>query len=179
MLLKMIQPLWIWSYIFLWIMQVMVNDQYANYVVQKVIETCDEWQRKLILRRLRAHHSLLHDCTYAKHVVARLDRLIDIGGTQSVSLITWTVMRYTRNAPKIHFFAVKKEVPHDFVLNPFCYCLFSRAQNGESQAPQATWERSCATTDLEMSSSKSAEGDDGDLCPLLLLSAAYWILLLR
>uniref|UniRef100_A0A0E0BUE2 PUM-HD domain-containing protein n=1 Tax=Oryza glumipatula TaxID=40148 RepID=A0A0E0BUE2_9ORYZ len=58
---------------------VMVNDQYANYVVQKVIETCDEWQRKLILRRLRAHHSLLHDCTYAKHVVARLDRLIDIG----------------------------------------------------------------------------------------------------
>ncbi|KAL5206773.1 hypothetical protein ABZP36_034982 [Zizania latifolia] len=60
-------------------LQDMVNDQYANYVVQKVIETCDEWQRKLIIGRLRAHHSQLHNCTYAKHVVSRLERLIEIG----------------------------------------------------------------------------------------------------
>uniref|UniRef100_A0A0E0HCS5 PUM-HD domain-containing protein n=1 Tax=Oryza nivara TaxID=4536 RepID=A0A0E0HCS5_ORYNI len=26
---------------------VLVSDQYANYVVQKVIVTCDEWQRKI------------------------------------------------------------------------------------------------------------------------------------
>ncbi|KAG8049055.1 hypothetical protein GUJ93_ZPchr0009g1461 [Zizania palustris] len=60
-------------------LQDMVNDQYGNYVVQKVIETCDEWQRKVIIGRLRAHHSQLHNCTYAKHVVSRLERLIEIG----------------------------------------------------------------------------------------------------
>uniref|UniRef100_A0A0D9ZXI3 PUM-HD domain-containing protein n=1 Tax=Oryza glumipatula TaxID=40148 RepID=A0A0D9ZXI3_9ORYZ len=29
------------------VLMVLVNDQYANYVVQKVIVTCDEWQRKI------------------------------------------------------------------------------------------------------------------------------------
>jgi pumilio RNA-binding family len=52
-------------------MQVMVNDQYANYVVQKVIETCDEC--------LRMRHRQLRNCTYAKHVVARIERLIEAG----------------------------------------------------------------------------------------------------
>uniref|UniRef100_A0A0D9ZXH6 BED-type domain-containing protein n=1 Tax=Oryza glumipatula TaxID=40148 RepID=A0A0D9ZXH6_9ORYZ len=50
---------------------VMVNDQYANYVVQKVIETCDEC--------LRMRHRQLRNCTYAKHVVARIERLIEAG----------------------------------------------------------------------------------------------------
>uniref|UniRef100_A0A0D3G648 PUM-HD domain-containing protein n=1 Tax=Oryza barthii TaxID=65489 RepID=A0A0D3G648_9ORYZ len=51
--------------------KVMVNDQYANYVVQKVIETCDEC--------LRMRHRQLRNCTYAKHVVARIERLIEAG----------------------------------------------------------------------------------------------------
>nr|AAV44052.1 unknown protein [Oryza sativa Japonica Group] len=52
-------------------LMVMVNDQYANYVVQKVIETCDEC--------LRMRHRQLRNCTYAKHVVARIERLIEAG----------------------------------------------------------------------------------------------------
>uniref|UniRef100_A0A0E0DQ02 PUM-HD domain-containing protein n=1 Tax=Oryza meridionalis TaxID=40149 RepID=A0A0E0DQ02_9ORYZ len=59
--------------------EVLVNDQYANYVVQKVIETYDEWQRKIILECLRMHHRQLHNCTYAKHVVAQMERLIEAG----------------------------------------------------------------------------------------------------
>ena len=57
-------------------MQVMVNDQYANYVVQKVIETCDEC--------LRMRHRQLRNCTYAKHAVARIERLIEAGGRPSI-----------------------------------------------------------------------------------------------
>ncbi|KAF0925981.1 hypothetical protein E2562_019049 [Oryza meyeriana var. granulata] len=60
-------------------LMVMVNDQYANYVVQRVIETCDEWRRQLILECLRVRHRQLRHCTYAKHVVARLERLIEAG----------------------------------------------------------------------------------------------------
>uniref|UniRef100_A0A0E0HCM5 Uncharacterized protein n=1 Tax=Oryza nivara TaxID=4536 RepID=A0A0E0HCM5_ORYNI len=32
---------------------VLVNYQYANYFMQKVIKTCDEWQHKIILECLR------------------------------------------------------------------------------------------------------------------------------
>ncbi|CAA2934527.1 pumilio homolog 1-like [Olea europaea subsp. europaea] len=35
--------------------QVMMNDQFANYVVQKMLETCDDQQLDLILNRMRVH----------------------------------------------------------------------------------------------------------------------------
>uniref|UniRef100_A0A0D9WF06 PUM-HD domain-containing protein n=1 Tax=Leersia perrieri TaxID=77586 RepID=A0A0D9WF06_9ORYZ len=60
-------------------LMVMVKDQYANFVVQKVIETCDEWQRKLIIDCLRMHHRQVGNNTYAKHVMGRLERLIEAG----------------------------------------------------------------------------------------------------
>ncbi|TVU49600.1 hypothetical protein EJB05_00917, partial [Eragrostis curvula] len=34
---------------------VMVGDPFANYVVQKVMETCDDWQRQMILGRLKTY----------------------------------------------------------------------------------------------------------------------------
>uniref|UniRef100_A0A0E0DPZ4 PUM-HD domain-containing protein n=1 Tax=Oryza meridionalis TaxID=40149 RepID=A0A0E0DPZ4_9ORYZ len=58
---------------------VLVNDQYANYFMQKVIETCDEWQHKIILECLRMRHRQLRNCTYAKHEVARIERRIEAG----------------------------------------------------------------------------------------------------
>ncbi|MBA0552621.1 hypothetical protein Golob_023415, partial [Gossypium lobatum] len=35
--------------------QAMMKDQFANYVVQKVLETCDDQQRELILSRIKVH----------------------------------------------------------------------------------------------------------------------------
>uniref|UniRef100_J3M5N0 PUM-HD domain-containing protein n=1 Tax=Oryza brachyantha TaxID=4533 RepID=J3M5N0_ORYBR len=75
-------------------LMVMVNDQYANYVVQKVIETCDDRQRKLILECLRMRHRQIRHCTYAKHVVARLERLIEAGER--------TMMQPWRRRPRRH-----------------------------------------------------------------------------
>uniref|UniRef100_A0A0D9ZXH7 PUM-HD domain-containing protein n=1 Tax=Oryza glumipatula TaxID=40148 RepID=A0A0D9ZXH7_9ORYZ len=63
---------------------VLVNDQYANYFMQKVIETCDEWQHKIILECLRMRHRQLRNCTYAKHEVARIERHIEAGGRLSI-----------------------------------------------------------------------------------------------
>ena len=60
--------------------QAMMKDQFANYVVQKVLETCDESQRELLLGRIRVHLHALKKYTYGKHIVARVEKLVAAGG---------------------------------------------------------------------------------------------------
>lgn len=62
-------------------MQAMMKDQFANYVVQKVLETCDDHQRELILSRIKVHLNALKKYTYGKHIVARVEKLVAAGGT--------------------------------------------------------------------------------------------------
>ncbi|CAK9238267.1 unnamed protein product [Sphagnum jensenii] len=57
----------------------MMKDQFANYVVQKVLEMCDEAQRELLLARIRVHLHALKKYTYGKHIVARVEKLIATG----------------------------------------------------------------------------------------------------
>ncbi|MBA0639681.1 hypothetical protein Goshw_009495 [Gossypium schwendimanii] len=63
--------------------QAMMKDQFANYVVQKVLETCDDQQRELILSRIKVHLNALKKYTYGKHIVARVEKLVAAGGTNS------------------------------------------------------------------------------------------------
>ena len=68
--------------------QAMMKDQFANYVVQKVLETCDDRQRELILSRIKVHLNALKKYTYGKHIVARVEKLVAAGGTNlSLSLM--------------------------------------------------------------------------------------------
>jgi len=62
-------------------LQAMMKDQFANYVVQKVLETCDDHQRELILSRIKVHLNALKKYTYGKHIVARVEKLVAAGGT--------------------------------------------------------------------------------------------------
>ncbi|KAF7831057.1 pumilio-like protein 1-like isoform X1 [Senna tora] len=61
-------------------LQVMMKDQFANYVVQKVLETCDDQQLELILNRIKVHLNALKKYTYGKHIVARVEKLVAAGG---------------------------------------------------------------------------------------------------
>ncbi|KAK9127063.1 hypothetical protein Syun_015860 [Stephania yunnanensis] len=61
-------------------LQAMMKDQFANYVVQKVLETCDDQQRELILSRVKVHLNALKKYTYGKHIVARVEKLVAAGG---------------------------------------------------------------------------------------------------
>ena len=63
-----------------------MKDQFANYVVQKVLETCDDQQRELILSRIKVHLSALKKYTYGKHIVARVEKLVAAGGIHSFFL---------------------------------------------------------------------------------------------
>lgn len=60
-------------------LQAMMKDQYANYVVQKVLEICNDQQRELILSRIKVHLSALKKYTYGKHIVARVEKLVTAG----------------------------------------------------------------------------------------------------
>lgn len=57
-----------------------MKDQFANYVVQKVLETCSDQQRELIMSRIKVHLNALKKYTYGKHIVARVEKLVAAGG---------------------------------------------------------------------------------------------------
>lgn len=57
-----------------------MKDQFGNYVVQKVLETCDDRNREHILSRIKVHLNPLKKYTYGKHIVARVEKLIATGG---------------------------------------------------------------------------------------------------
>ncbi|ESO06703.1 hypothetical protein HELRODRAFT_106294 [Helobdella robusta] len=52
----------------------MMKDQYANYVVQKMIDIAEPPQRKLLLQRIRPHVPLLKRYSYGKHILSKLEK---------------------------------------------------------------------------------------------------------
>lgn len=67
-------------------LQAMMKDPFGNYVVQKVLETCDDQSLELILSRIRVHLNVLKKYTYGKHIVSRIEKLIATGGEGSLDL---------------------------------------------------------------------------------------------
>ena len=54
-------------------------------MVQKVLETCNDAQRELLLGRIRVHLHTLKKFTYGKHIVARVEKLLAAGGERGSS----------------------------------------------------------------------------------------------
>lgn len=63
-------------------LQAMMKDPFGNYVVQKVLETCDDKSRELIISRIKVHLNALKRYTYGKHIVSRVEKLITTGERQ-------------------------------------------------------------------------------------------------
>jgi len=53
----------------------MIRDQYANYVVQKLLDCCTAGQRKTLVEHIKPHVASLRRYTYGKHIIARLEKL--------------------------------------------------------------------------------------------------------
>ncbi|KAJ7962661.1 Pumilio [Quillaja saponaria] len=58
-------------------------DQFANYVVQKILETSNKKLREILLSRIRVHLDALKKYTYVKHIVARFEQLSHEGNKNS------------------------------------------------------------------------------------------------
>jgi len=52
----------------------MMKDQYANYVVQKMIDVSEPAQRRILMHKIRPHLSSLRKFTYGKHIIAKLEK---------------------------------------------------------------------------------------------------------
>jgi pumilio RNA-binding family len=52
----------------------MMKDQFANYVVQKMIDVADPPQRKMLITKIRPHVTTLRKFTYGKHILAKLEK---------------------------------------------------------------------------------------------------------
>lgn len=52
----------------------MMKDQYANYVIQKMIEIAEATQKKLLIQRIKPHLAVLRKYTYGKHIIAKLEK---------------------------------------------------------------------------------------------------------
>lgn len=58
------------------ILYTMMKDQYANYVVQKMIEIAEPAQRKLLLQRIRPYAMQLKKYTYGRHILLKIENLV-------------------------------------------------------------------------------------------------------
>lgn len=61
----------------------MMKDQYANYVIQKMVEVAEPAQRKTLLQRIKQNTNTLRRYTYGKHILAKLDKYINTGSKSS------------------------------------------------------------------------------------------------
>ncbi len=58
----------------------MMKDQFANYVVQKILDLVEGAQRDLLLALIRPHLVALRKFTYGKHILAKVEKLIALTG---------------------------------------------------------------------------------------------------
>jgi hypothetical protein len=49
---------------------IMMKDQFANYVVQKLLDVCDEQQRILLVTKIKPQLASLKKFTYGKHLIS-------------------------------------------------------------------------------------------------------------
>jgi len=54
----------------------MMKDQYANYVVQRMIDLLDEPQQEILLMKIKPHLATLKKYTYGKHIIARVEKFM-------------------------------------------------------------------------------------------------------
>lgn len=98
-----------------------MKDPFGNYVVQKVLETCDDQSLALILSRIKVHLNALKRYTYGKHIVARVEKLITTGGKHFFNLYKITGHDYDHES--LVFFLQREEsgsrhlLPQTLLLN--------------------------------------------------------------
>lgn len=54
----------------------MMRDQFANYVVQKMLDVVDGEQRELLLSQMKPHLPALRKFTYGKHILNKVEKLL-------------------------------------------------------------------------------------------------------
>jgi len=56
-------------------LELMMKHQYANYVVQKILEVSSPQQRDVLVEYIKPHVSTLKKYTYGKHIINKLEKV--------------------------------------------------------------------------------------------------------
>jgi len=54
-------------------LEIMMKHQYANYVIQKIIDVSTQSQRELLVKHINPHIPSLKKITYGKHIINKLE----------------------------------------------------------------------------------------------------------
>lgn len=57
-------------------LEIMMNNPYANYVVQRIIDVSDATQKELLIAKIKPHVASLKKYTYGKHIISRLEKIV-------------------------------------------------------------------------------------------------------
>ena len=79
--------------------EVLLRDQYANYVVQKMLDVLQGEQLEALVSELKKHVALMRRFNYGKHILARLEKLGGIKQAASTSSRQFT-SQSERTSPK-------------------------------------------------------------------------------
>lgn len=52
----------------------LIRDQFANYVIQRVIDLSNRTQLNVIVADLRSNIAAVKKCTYGKHILTRIEK---------------------------------------------------------------------------------------------------------
>ncbi|KAJ3266398.1 mRNA binding protein puf3 [Chytriomyces hyalinus] len=63
----------------------MMKDQFANYVVQKMLDVVDGDQKEILIMKIKPHLQSLKKYTYGKHLITKVERMLQMSG-QSAGL---------------------------------------------------------------------------------------------
>ena len=65
----------------------MMKDQYANYVVQKMLDVVDDEQRVLLVTKIKPHLQSLKRFTYGRHLLLKVEKLFQLVDIDSIETI--------------------------------------------------------------------------------------------
>ncbi|CAG0880819.1 unnamed protein product [Cyprideis torosa] len=57
-------------------LSIMMKDQFANYVIQKMLDLCENHQKRSLVSKLKPHISSLKKYTYGKHIYGKLEKYL-------------------------------------------------------------------------------------------------------
>lgn len=58
-------------------LEAMLRDQYANYVVQKIMDLAESSQRATLMQNIEPHVEKVRKYMYGKHIISRLEKWRD------------------------------------------------------------------------------------------------------
>jgi len=60
---------------------VMMKDQFANYVIQKIMDLLEDPERDILVQKIKPHLAILKKYTYGKHIITRVEKFFSSRST--------------------------------------------------------------------------------------------------